>query len=822
MLKRLAASLCAIAALAGPGLAQQACEPAKLATAVDTYALEPFSARTWRVLQGKGDPMIDRSYEGQDVWDQQERWKKLTAAILPDAASLQNPDWNCRIGYPLEVLEKRAGSLGRDNPYVKQWLLAQEKVMQACGTQGADDIVLPPPLDIEPAFANLQKEDRAYQEASIAFYRNKDRALTLFRAIGASPSPHRAAARYNVANLLANGRKLDEARAEATAILADPALASVHAITRKLMGYVANLQDTAQSWAGLIESNVAILETPADKILASEDLKSEYARALHDIDYAGVRAKDGDWWLDGTLPENPTVSKALADMSRKHAMVLWMMAGQSANEPYSQANWGLIGAKWNARMADYVDKALALQPAAAGISGTALTMLNAERALTDDASRQALWDVAKAAMAAAAASCGTDPQSAAAGYLLSQAVRLSAMSGNFAEAYAGLEAAPFKTSRSYYEQTLLKFAQYLAGQGNVTELRVLRDRFITADLLKSIPETERTSNSDSFAEVLALAAEDEEHFKAALRQHSDPASNIVLNLLPVKTLWANAGDASFAEPERALFARAAWTRDYALGHTPAKTQPEMLTTLNPALGAAAAKAAEDYPKAGPERLRLLTILRSPRFNILVAGPGDWKPESLKPDDFASLDSWDHNDKNWWCPLEPDRQLGALRQQADQATGVRWTGEYWQKRHGDVFDATQLDILNRNRDAALRQHAMVKAVNWKEIAALAAMPSAPKKLTEAAIRWGKASKGGDGAPEALALAVKSTRYGCNWHGGHGRYSKPAQELLRKKFADTEWAKATPFWFNCQRTELDKDYNKVTVCEAKTWEKQTPLK
>ena len=44
---------------------------------------------------------------------------------------------------------------------------------------------------------------------------------------------------------------------------------------------------------------------------------------------------------------------------------------------------------------------------------------------------------------------------------------------------------------------------------------------------------------------------------------------------------------------------------------------------------------------------------------------------------------------------------------------------------------------------------------------------PKRLTDRAIAWGKRSKGDDGAPEALALAVKTTRYGCDWHGGHGR-------------------------------------------------------
>jgi hypothetical protein len=92
------------------------------------------------------------------------------------------------------------------------------------------------------------------------------------------------------------------------------------------------------------------------------------------------------------------------------------------------------------------------------------------------------------------------------------------------------------------------------------------------------------------------------------------------------------------------------------------------------------------------------------------------------------------------------------------------------------------------------------------------------LAQSAIRWGKASKGGDGAPEALALAVRATHYGCSWHGRHGSYSKAAQQLLSIKFGDTDWAKQTPYWFDCQRAEWDKDYNKVAVCEARTWPKQ----
>ena len=54
MMKSFATSLLSLALLAGPGLAQTACDPAKLAAAIDRYAAEPFSALNWRVLQGAG------------------------------------------------------------------------------------------------------------------------------------------------------------------------------------------------------------------------------------------------------------------------------------------------------------------------------------------------------------------------------------------------------------------------------------------------------------------------------------------------------------------------------------------------------------------------------------------------------------------------------------------------------------------------------------------------------------------------------------------------------------------------------------------------
>jgi len=820
MFRTIASSVLSLALLAGPALAQT-CEPAKLAAAVDRYWAEPFSALNWRVLQGLGDPMIEPSQAGGDTWALQERWRTLTAEIMPESKDLQSVSWNCRIAYPLSVLEKRVGALGKDHAYVKQWLIAQEQVMRACSSEQGE-VALPAPLEAEAAFANRQTMDRAYQDASIAFYRDKEKAIPLFRAIGQSNSQHRAAARYNVANLLANAKQPAAARQEAEAILADPSLASVHSITRELLGYIANQEDTATGWTRLIDGAVATLETPADKILASADLQREYAAALTDIDFVGIRAKSDDWWLTGTLPEDPTISKSLVDASRQHPMALWMMGGQSANQRYRLAPWSLVGGKWQARMAAYNDQVLAVQPSGAKLDGLAKDMLTILAGNPNEGVRSWAWEKANAAIAAAEKSCGTAPETAAAGFLLNHAVRLSAMGGNIDEAIAGLEAVPFKQARAYKMGALHSLAQYLAAQGMLDDARKLRDRLITPELLGALAIDEDGVGRDQFAAVLALIAEDEAKWKEAVVRGSDPAANVAFNFLPAKTLWALSEDTAFNAQDRALFARAAWTRDYGLVRRVDGDKLAALHELNPEIKAVWEKVKADYPEISPRNQRLLTILRSPAHNILVAMPSGWNVESIKPESFTEIDGWNPNDKNWWCAFEPDRQLQALRKQADDTLGMPEESGFAMRYLGDVFDPELRAELAKKRDGVLKAHPIVKAVNWKEIRALTQMDQAPKRLSEAAIRWAKNSRGKDGAAEALALAVKATRYGCSWHGGHERYSKAAQQLLVRKFDGTPWQQQTPYWFGCRRMEWNADFSeKVTRCEPKTWPKQAPL-
>ena len=818
MFKRLIAGLCALTALSLPVFAANTCEPAKLVAAVDTYTNDPFGPRAWRMMKGLGDPGIEADYGYDNSWEQSDAWKKLIAQFPAAGKYAADPGYDCRVGYPLTVLQDRTSHMGRESKYVQQWLRVQDVVMQACTEQGGA-LALPDPMEIHPALAKLQQDDRAYQEASIAFYRDRARAITLFKAIGASDSPHRAAARYNIANLLANAKDVKGARAEADAILKDPSLASVHAITKELLGYIANIEDTAEGWNSLLTGTMAVIEQPKDTILASAESQRQYGLALYDIDHAGVDAKNDDWWLDGKLPENPTLSKALVDHARNNPGVLWMIAGKSASQYYDSAPWSVIGDKWQKRLNEMMGKALGT-PAAKDLKWPARDLLAAMAAAPDEAGN--LWTQAKLAAVSANASCGANPETAAAGVLLAQATRASAMAGKFDDIYANLATVPFKGTQAYAEKTVLKLGEYLMGQGNVKEARRYRDTLLTPEFFSNLPENGREGLTDRFAELMLWMAEDEAHWKQALSTYGHKTSNQVLNFLPAKSLRALADDPMFNADQKALLSRAAWTRDYVLGRKISADDTAKMMSLNPALKTLADKTAADYPKASPDHAQLLTILRSPRYGILITSPDVYDGIDMQRDDFNQIDDYDPNDKNWWCPLETDRQLGALRGQFDDASGLTYvTGDYSPSWLGSVVDPELINGLAAKRDQVLKAHPMIKTVSWKEIAGLAGAASGPKKLSTEAIRWGKASKGDDGAPEALALAVRTTRYGCRWHGSHAAYSKGAQELLKAKFGDTSFAKQTPYWFGCMWQVWDKDYNKVPECKPKTWPKQAPL-
>jgi hypothetical protein len=86
----------------------------------------------------------------------------------------------------------------------------------------------------------------------------------------------------------------------------------------------------------------------------------------------------------------------------------------------------------------------------------------------------------------------------------------------------------------------------------------------------------------------------------------------------------------------------------------------------------------------------------------------------------------------------------------------------------------------------------QTVAAKEAAAIHALGTGPNYLAQTAVSFGMKNPADERVPEALHLAVKSTRYGCT-DKETGRWSKAAYDLLHRRYPNTTWAKETKYWF-----------------------------
>jgi hypothetical protein len=68
-------------------------------------------------------------------------------------------------------------------------------------------------------------------------------------------------------------------------------------------------------------------------------------------------------------------------------------------------------------------------------------------------------------------------------------------------------------------------------------------------------------------------------------------------------------------------------------------------------------------------------------------------------------------------------------------------------------------------------------------------------------WAESSPKEKRLPEALALAVRATRYGCQ-NCDTGKISKTAFDILKDRFGSSDWKKKTPYWFKDEGCETVK--------------------
>ncbi len=216
-------------------------------------------------------------------------------------------------------------------------------------------------------------------------------------------------------------------------------------------------------------------------------------------------------------------------------------------------------------------------------------------------------------------------------------------------------------------------------------------------------------------------------------------------------------------------AQATWLRAVVLDDS--RTAKEVAPTLK-ALSPAAAPLVDEYLAAQAEDARkfsgIFAWLKLPGLQPEVhAGIGRRSP----------LEVQDQYRDNWWC-------AGTIvaPESADKDAVAETTAQP---------SATPLAVRENIPSPSFLSEAE-KAAAHSQHARLAALGPAPNYLCRQVIGWVERHPTDPRGPEALHLAVKTTRYGCTDKETR-KWSKAAYDVLHKRFPGNPWTKKTPYWF-----------------------------
>ena len=241
------------------------------------------------------------------------------------------------------------------------------------------------------------------------------------------------------------------------------------------------------------------------------------------------------------------------------------------------------------------------------------------------------------------------------------------------------------------------------------------------------------------------------------------AAQVFNQYLPLATFKEAATSTILPTHLRRDVVQAAWLRAVLLGDN--KTADELVPTLK-SLVPELSPLLDDFLSSSQSDAKKFSAiyawLKFPGLEPVVdSGIGRTTP----------LGQQDMYRDNWWCSAAsssvPDKSGEETKDQAQPFTAA--TG-----RIPAFLTASQ-------RTTAAREHL-----------ALNPLGAAPNYLCQQVVQWVSRNPSEPRAPEALHLAVNTTRYGCT-DKTTGRWSKAAYDLLHRKYPNTSWARKTPYWF-----------------------------
>jgi hypothetical protein len=269
------------------------------------------------------------------------------------------------------------------------------------------------------------------------------------------------------------------------------------------------------------------------------------------------------------------------------------------------------------------------------------------------------------------------------------------------------------------------------------------------------------SANDDGREIPEDPKEAEQTAKGAKFFFDLDAANVFNKAMPV-TMLKDAARSKVLPPNlrkdvaQAAFARAALVGDHESAALAAGTLQEYYPQMKEFLAA--------YQSANtPEARKFAAAFLSLKFPgvrpFVSAGIGRTSP----------VDDIDSYRDNYWCAEPPVPQSVPFSDEDPQAANK-------------ARPVAVPDFLKAGQAPGARQFASVQALGV-----------APNYLCKVAIEWATANPNDPRSPEALHLAVRSTRYGCT-DKETGKWSKAAFDLLHKRYPNTKWANATKYWFN----------------------------
>ncbi len=748
-------------------------------------------------------------------------WNKLLLnmgiANPPPANDYADPE--CRYEHALRILQDIRGQTEEATPYEQLWIENQNKVFSVCDARRSN--AWPPLMPTGKNLPNRAASDYLYQKASWYFYQNDfDHAQTFYDQVIAIPdAPMRPYASYMHLRTLRALEREQEAYDDIDTMLADPSLRPAHALIINfafVMGWEHSGPDPEKHLAWLLSR----LQVNPEKAADLKQSYYDYFDALAQIDayfsLYDTTSKTVDWWLTDTPLESKRM-EVVRKMAPQNAVVDWMQAKWTYNvfdidwlyalhqpqNAYWKQNHHIVQHAWK-RWQDG--------------GGLEWLQIAARRVEPKDTLTS---DILKAAEPYLA----RDWQQESEAYqewlldMWAQSIRLRLGREEYAQAIALLdshrefqqlarkqnEVSPAKD----YQAVLNNTMRWLLYTGHAQEGR--KTLAIMLEQFSNGFRHWRTLLAESREELLAI-----HKTRHGWRDEDADSSDLwreMINSFSTTTLYAFASDVSRNKEERAFLSRAVVTRAILLGFgaNDMDTYAMLAAKLNPSvreplLNAISRHAYNDY---------IAFLLRTPRFRPLpyleyirpvILSIQEDENKTLNTD-MTKIDTFNHNDNDWWCKVDSKRLDDRLFDKArivpvDQAS-------LWRYRQIPLFvnDAgfqREVEPYLEKQRALLARHPYHEFADAYELNTLEATGSGPEYLTKAVIAqatgmspsalWNRYEHA-DAVAANLYQAVRTTRYGCQKDGSHASYSHEAYTLLHKKYGDTIWAKATPYWFGC---------------------------